>query len=263
MPKNRRIARLTPIFALLAFSCCSASSIREVDADRPTVVQTCDDEWNRRLSLLTEPVKKQFEIDKVVVDGTKGNGYFLISPDAIPDCRDRIEIGEVLYREYEDISLPEDAEYQRQHSAQLGSALRAIWNSRTLGADKYILLTLPALKDEDVRQIIIDDLRKNGYRSNLLYVTIERPLASPVAELTELLKTYKSPRDNSKMVGLLIALGLATKDETYLRRLRSIARSEKLSSDVQQNLHNLIRKLESGQKISFSDVESLGIPIED
>lgn len=252
---------------LITLNYCSAILKQPIpdatNSSSSLVVQGCEQEWDHRIFSLTSAIKDQLSTDKIVVGGTKANGYFLISPDIVADCKSRISIGEFLYRVYEDLAIPEDLEFAREHSTEITNALRAVWDSPIFGHDKYNLLNYSGLRDDDIKPIIATELKTNPYNSGIMYVTVERPQSSPIKELEESLQKCVDSKDYVRSIYLLIALNLATNDTQYLSRLNSIADLAKLSGDEKKKLRNLHSKLARHKKISYADVESLGLPIEE
>lgn len=155
-------------------------------------------------------------------------------------------------------------EYAKRHSVEITSAVRGTWDSAKLKDEKYLWLTFSGLADDDVRPIIANDLKNNEYNSSRVWVTIERPRASPIQELKLVLQRSERSGDEVRTICALIALELATNDKRYLQKLRRTAYSGTLSAQTKRRLRSLISRLERQERVTFADVEAaLGVTIPD
>lgn len=269
MRSSMQFQILCVLVCFLSISYCSKDSAQLTTSNtsvqsKDSVLQGCDEEWDSRISRLTSVERDQFAKDGILVGGSETEAYFLISTKIVPDCKSRIEIGGLLWRIYEDKTLPEDLEYANRHSVEITSAIRGIWDSANLKDEKYLWLTFSGLDDEDVGPIIADDLKNNEYNSSRVWVTIERPLASPIQELKLVLQRSERSGDVVRSICALIALELATNDKRYLQKLNRTADSGKLSAQTKRRLRSLISRLDRQERITFADVEAaLGVTIPD
>jgi hypothetical protein len=146
---------------------CSVEQQQRVD-DVPIITSPspnlCDEDWDRWVSTLVPEEKERLNIEGLVVGGSK-EAPFLISPQIVPDCTMRVAIGGFLYRVAEDLTVDDDAEYAKEHSAEITRVLAALRNSSILSSDKDILLTFPAFDDKDVRPLIAAELKNGEYNA--------------------------------------------------------------------------------------------------
>lgn len=89
---------LCVLVCFLSITCCSKESAQLATSDasvqsKDSVLQGCDEEWDRRISRLTPVQRDQFANDGILVGGSETEAYFLISTKIVPDCKSRIEIG--------------------------------------------------------------------------------------------------------------------------------------------------------------------------
>ena len=265
-------------FYILGITACSAQSAPQVEEDNKLTTnsdpassgQGCE-EWDRTYGLLSSEGKQNLEKAGVAINGSDekaNNGYYVLSRELMNDCNLRVKIGQFLYLSVDGIDTETDRQFAKQNSKEIVKILRHIWNSSAFSSDgvsheKYLLLTNKGITDENISPFIGELLKAEDLNSELVYVLVNRPLRSLKPVIMELRLKARKSNNIPQRIYSLIALEQASPDPTFRMELDSISKGRGLSPKTKHGLEIILAKFKNGQKITFADVEYLGLPLPD
>jgi len=219
--------------------------------------------WESRYQALDDTQKQNLAKYGLVSHGNGDkSGDHVISSQVIEDCAERIKIGRYFHQVSQGEVTLEDREFVSRNSAEVVRVLRTVWNAPDL-KEKDLFFTEKELKDQDLEPFLAELLRKNEYKTDLVYANIERPILSLKPSLLFVLQRERRLKDVPRQIYVLIALQKIDNGLTYIPELRGFAKSKSTSKSAREGIIKIIKKFESHGTVSYSDVEAIGLEIED
>jgi hypothetical protein len=224
-------------------------------------VQSPCESWRSTVSKLSDREKSI-----LAKHGAVYNGNLTLSEGMVADCNLRGQMssyfGKVIRGETDDLTR----EFAAQKSREVVGVLRRIWpstsNSKALVADgsfdaeKYNLLSDPALQPAVVASLIAEIIAREQLGSNLAHVLLSRPM--PRLRQSLLVRLAKAHRvgdipQQIYCLAILHRLG----DQSVLAKFTRLSRSRHLSKYEGKLIASLCTKIRSGERLTFADVEDL------
>lgn len=224
-------------------------------------------EWIRIYNFLSEESKKSLKEEWVVFDSSDSeyqNGYYVLSPELVSKCKQRIEIGRLIWRVIRGSDTKADRQFAAQHSQEIVKVLRHIWSSPNfsrdgVSEDKYYLLNYQGIKKGDMTLLLTDIIKVKEINFGLLNELTRKPLSGLKPVILESLKEAENKGDLTQQIAYLIILQQMSSSQKYLSTLEKIRKEDTLEEKIKTQLKKVINDFKAGRKFKADDTLSLGL----
>lgn len=257
-------------FMTIEVTSCAGRSVVEIANEgksgantvATSVMDACQD-WEERYQALDDSQKNDLRIYGLVSHGNGDkSGEYVISPNVINDCAARLQVGRYLRHVSQGEVTSDDREFVSRNSALVVKALQSVWKAPDL-KERNLFFIQKEIRDQDMEPFLSELLKANDYNTDLMYATIERPIPALRPSLLFVLQRERRNKNIPRQIYVLIALQKIADNSEYLSQLRSFAKDERIPQSARSGIVQIIKKFESHQSVSYSDVEALGLEVED
>jgi hypothetical protein len=220
-------------------------------------------QWRQMYDELSEEDKKSLQVEGI---GFQNENPYILSEDLVKDCGLRVKIGRFIWDGMREEVSEESQQFAKENSKEIVRVLRHIWDSENFSTDgvsteKYdLLMNGRGITDEAITPFVGELLKKEGLTpenldSGLPYVLFTRPMPSLQPNILEVLKQSEKNKNYIEQFLALILLHRESPKTEYIKKLKKIAESPKLSSKAQSKALKIIDKLEAKAELTYNEIE--------
>lgn len=236
------------------------------DQDQRKSVATPCTEWQSAYDRLTDA-----ERDLLTKYGVVLRGRWIVSPDLVSDCAQRVGIEDFLRAALAGEVGATQRDFANHHRAELSRVLKKIWSELghspgapadgALNEEKWGILKHAGLPTADLSDLLRQSLAAEGVSGGFVDFVLARPIRSVEGDLERIALREENPAtrqdrtSTTEIYCLALLHSLGQKD--IAKRLTKLSGSDRTTDVEKAVISAILSRIRAKERIHWQDLEAL------